>query len=80
MAVQIVLMRELMVVFYGNELSLGITLACWLFWVAMGSWGIGRFFVERIRYKLAFFAFAEILLALFLPLTIFAANAIPIIL
>lgn len=80
MAVQIVLMRELMVVFYGNELSLGITLGGWLFWVAMGSWGIGRFFVERIRYKLAFFAFAELLLALFLPLTIFAANAIPIIL
>ncbi len=80
MAAQIVLMRELMVVFYGNELSLGITLAGWLFWVAMGSWGIGRFFVERIRYKLAFFAFGELLLALFLPVTIFAASAIPIIL
>lgn len=78
MAAQIVLMRELMVVFYGNELSLGITLAGWLFWVAMGSWGIGRFFVERIKYKLAFFALAELLLALFLPLTIFAARAIPI--
>ena len=80
MAAQIVLMRELMVVFYGNELSLGITLAGWLFWVAMGSWGIGRFFVERIRNKLAFFVFAELLLALFLPLTIFATSAIPIIL
>jgi len=80
MAAQIVLMRELMVVFYGNELSLGITLAGWLFWVAMGSWGIGRFFVERIRNKLAFFAFAELLLALFLPLSIFAARAIPVIL
>lgn len=78
MAAQIVLMRELMVVFYGNELSLGITLAGWLFWVAMGSWGIGRFYVERIRYKLACFIFGEILLALFLPLSIFAARAIPI--
>jgi spermidine synthase len=78
MAAQIVLMRELMVVFYGNELSLGITLAGWLFWVAMGSWGIGRFFVERIKHKLACFVFGEILLALFLPLSIFAARAIPI--
>ena len=80
MAAQILLMRELIVVFYGNELSLGITLAGWLFWVAMGSWGIGRFFVERIRYKLAFFAFTELLLALILPLSIFAARAIPVIL
>jgi len=80
LASQIVLMRELMVVFYGNELSLGITLAGWLFWVAMGSWGIGRFFVERIRYKLAFFVFAELLLALFLPASIFAARAIPLLL
>ena len=78
MAAQIVLMRELMVVFYGNELSLGITLAGWLFWVAVGSWGIGRFFVERIKHKLVFFVFGEILLALFLPLSIFAARAIPI--
>jgi spermidine synthase len=77
---QIVLMRELIVVFYGNELSLGITLASWLFWVAIGSWGIGRFFVERIRYRLAYFALGELLLALFLPLSIFAASAIPLIL
>ncbi|MDH5174636.1 MAG: hypothetical protein OEW43_05190, partial [Elusimicrobiota bacterium] len=56
LAAQIVLMRELMVVFYGNELSLGITLAGWLFWVAVGSWGIGRLLVERIRCRLAIFA------------------------
>ena len=80
LVVQIVLMRELMVVFYGNELSLGITLAGWLFWVAMGSWGIGRFFVERIRHRLAFFALGELLLALFLPASIFAARAIPLLL
>jgi len=80
LASQIVLMRELMVVFYGNELSLGITLAGWLFWVAVGSWGIGRFFVERVRHKLAFFVFAELLLALFLPASIFAARAIPLLL
>ena len=34
---QIVLMRELMVVFNGNEMSLGILLATWLFWTAAGS-------------------------------------------
>ena len=34
---QIVLMRELIVVFNGNEMSLGIMLATWLFWTAAGS-------------------------------------------
>ena len=34
---QIVLMRELIVVFNGNEISLGIVLATWLFWTAAGS-------------------------------------------
>jgi len=34
---QIVLMRGLIVVFNGNEISLGIMLATWLFWTAAGS-------------------------------------------
>ena len=34
---QILLMRVLIVVFYGNEVSLGIILAAWLFWVGLGS-------------------------------------------
>lgn len=34
---QVVLMRELIVTFYGNEMSLGVMLACWLLWTAVGS-------------------------------------------
>ena len=34
---QIIIIRELVVAFYGNELSLGIILACWLFWVALNA-------------------------------------------
>ncbi len=40
---QIVLMRELIVVFNGNEISLGIMLATWLFWTAAGSSLMSRF-------------------------------------
>ncbi|MGB8064784.1 MAG: fused MFS/spermidine synthase [Candidatus Sulfotelmatobacter sp.] len=40
---QIVLMRELIVVFNGNEISLGIMLATWLFWTAAGSSLSGSF-------------------------------------
>ena len=39
---QIVLLRELMVVFYGNESSIGLMLASWLFWTAAGSSLAGR--------------------------------------
>jgi len=42
---QIVLMRELIVVFNGNEISLGIMLATWLFWTAAGSSLSSRFAV-----------------------------------
>lgn len=34
---QVLLMRELVVIFYGNELSLGVMLGVWLFWTALGS-------------------------------------------
>jgi len=40
---QVVLMRELIVVFNGNEMSLGIMLATWLFWTATGSCLSSRF-------------------------------------
>jgi spermidine synthase len=39
---QIVLMRELIVVFYGNEITLGLMLSTWLFWTAIGSSVLGR--------------------------------------
>mgnify|MGYP000685846277 CR=1 FL=1 len=34
---QVVLMRELVAVFYGNELVFGLILACWLLWEAAGG-------------------------------------------
>lgn len=43
---QIILLREMMVFFYGNELSTGIVLMIWLIWTALGSYagtiGAGR--------------------------------------
>jgi spermidine synthase len=39
---QITLMRELVAVFYGNELVFGLILAWWLLWEALGAWGLGR--------------------------------------
>ncbi len=43
---QIILLREVMILFYGNELSAGICLLTWLFWTAAGSY-LGTFLTGR---------------------------------
>ena len=40
---QVVLIRELTSIFYGNELSLGIIFASWMAWMAVGSWLVGKY-------------------------------------
>lgn len=71
---QIVLMRELMVVFYGNEVSLGITLGCWLFWTALGSGLIGWATV-RLSNPRRLLAGLQVSTAIALPLTLYALRA-----
>jgi spermidine synthase len=71
---QIVLMRELIVVFYGNEISLGIMLAGWLLWTAIGSSVTGRV-SARLRDSRKLMAGLETLLAAVFPLTILAVRA-----
>ena len=74
---QIVLMRELIQVFNGNEIALGILLATWLLWTAVGSALTSAFARElasrRSRSRLAVAAL-ECLLAASLPLTIWALR------
>ncbi|MCX6121178.1 MAG: fused MFS/spermidine synthase [Ignavibacteriales bacterium] len=45
---QILLVREFLVSFYGNELSIGIIFACWLVWIGLGS-AFGNFVVNHNR-------------------------------
>ena len=42
---QILLLREFLVSFYGNELSIGIIFACWLLWIGAGS-AAGNFILK----------------------------------
>jgi len=67
-------MRELIVVFNGNEMSLGIMLATWLFWTAAGSFLCGRFRWGRGTARQAV-AVMDVMLALSLPATIWALRA-----
>ncbi|GAG63051.1 unnamed protein product, partial [marine sediment metagenome] len=43
--------RELLVTFSGNELSIGIILANWLILIALGSFVLGRF-ADKVKYKI----------------------------
>jgi spermidine synthase len=45
---QILIVREFLVSFYGNELSIGIIFACWLLWIGIGS-AFGNIAVRRLR-------------------------------
>jgi spermidine synthase len=71
---QIVLMRELIVVFSGNEMSLGIMLATWLFWTAVGSYVSSRFKLGENQARKAV-ATLECLLGLSLLPTIWLLRA-----
>ncbi|MEW6679921.1 MAG: methyltransferase domain-containing protein [bacterium] len=68
---QIVILREFLTVFYGNELSMGFIFGCWLFGGAMGSWFLGSLLADKIKNKASFFSFCQIFLGLLLPLDIF---------
>ena len=45
---QILLVREFLVSFYGNELSIGIIFACWLVWIGIGS-AVGNKVIKRLK-------------------------------
>ena len=72
---QIILLRELLVAFHGNELSLGVILAGWLLWGAAGSWLIGSR-ADRFRRPVLVLAAVLALASLLLPATVFASACI----
>jgi spermidine synthase len=67
---QIVLMRELIVLFRGNEISLGLVLAAWLLWTAVGSRDLGRL-AARARSPRRVTALLFVLVAAAFPATIY---------
>ena len=73
---QIVYLRELLMVFHGNELALGIILAAWMLWVGIGSRlgaSLLRWFPDALR-LLRIHAAA---VALLLPTTILLIRVLP---
>lgn len=71
---QIVLMRELLIVFHGNEMSLGWMLASWLLWTAIGSGVLGRV-AARTQQPHRLLASLQVLVAISFPSAIFLGRA-----
>jgi spermidine synthase len=72
---QVMVIRELLVVFVGNELSSAIILANWLLLEAAGSFLLGRK-VKDLGMGKGSYAFLQLLLSIFLPLTIYGIRSL----
>jgi spermidine synthase len=74
---QALLVRELLVVFYGNEIGLGAFFGTWLAWVALGSLAAARWFGRlRARNPLPLLRALVLALPLLLGLQMAAARAV----
>ncbi|NIM95357.1 MAG: hypothetical protein GTO18_16805 [Anaerolineales bacterium] len=67
------MVRELLVSFFGNEISIGLILGVWLILEAFGSWWLGRV-SDLWKWTIPSFAVLQILLAVFLPLSLLGVS------
>ncbi|MBU1207638.1 MAG: hypothetical protein KKH04_12020 [Proteobacteria bacterium] len=72
---QVMVIRELLVVFVGNELSIAIILSNWLLLEAAGSYLIGRK-VQELGWGRSGYAILQTVLSLLLPLTIYGVRCL----
>lgn len=70
---EILLLRELMIIFSGNELSIGIILANWLILEAIGCFYPGRM-VDKTKHKLEAFTIITVLFSVFFLVSIFLTR------
>ncbi|HXX36358.1 MAG TPA: hypothetical protein VEM15_17965, partial [Thermodesulfobacteriota bacterium] len=70
---QIVLLRELLVSFLGNELTVGIILGNWLILEALGSYVIGRS-VEKVERKIETYVVFQLVFSVAFPFSIYLCR------
>ena len=73
--IEVLLIRELLVIFSGNELSIGIILANWLFLIALGSSALGKF-ADKVKCKIEIYAFLQLIISIYLPFAIYLCRTI----
>lgn len=70
---QLLIIRELIISFYGNEFFIGWIFLSWLFWVGIGSLFLNKIFTTN-KIISRILILCHILIVLFLPLVIFLAR------
>ena len=70
---QILLMRELLVSFLGNELTIGVILANWMVLEATGAFILGRS-AERMEKRLEIYVLLQIIFSLAFPFAVYLAR------
>jgi len=73
MVAQVLLLREILVIFHGNELTIGIILGNWLVLEAIGAFLLGKQ-IEKIRPKLEAFVVIQLLVSLLFPSMIYLTR------
>lgn len=72
---QVVLLRELLITFLGNELTIGIILANWLILEGIGSFLLGRS-VDKTSKRMDFYVLFQLVFSLFFPVAIYLCRII----
>ena len=70
---QIVLLREFLISFHGNELTLGVLLANWLLLEAIGSFVLGKT-ADRTGRKLDLYVLFQMIFAVALPFAVYLSR------
>ncbi len=70
---QVLLLRELLISFYGNELILGIILGNWLAAEAIGAFLSGRY-IDRVKNKINVFVILQSVFSLAFPVSIYLSR------
>jgi spermidine synthase len=66
---QIIIIRELIFLFTGNELTIGIIMSVWLLWTAIGSGYFGRL-TQYVKKSINLFSYLFFFIGILLPITI----------
>lgn len=72
---QVLLLRDLLMVFHGNELAIGIILSAWLAWVGAGS-RLGAFAIERLERPLLLLVLSALAMLPALPGTLLLIRSL----
>jgi spermidine synthase len=70
---QVLILRELLVSYQGNELTLGIILANWVLCEAVGVFAIGKL-IDKVKNRINIFILLQINFSLILPLSIYLSR------